>query len=168
MPSPRTPRPLMARRSIKLCPDEEFEVAVAAGNRGRKAYDIAAAERCGVGCDLSDDCLMDGRIAHDSFLDMGARCFELRLYQGEDMRGPGRNREGGGQHQLEGNEAHVDGHEIGLFGEPPGIEGADVGLLQRHDLRLAAQMRMKLAGADVDRVDAPRAAGEKHLRKSAG
>src|SRR5262249_44479619 len=122
MPSPRAPRPLIASRSTKLCPDEKFKIAVAARNRRTKAHDIAAAERGGKGCDLSDDGLLDGRIAHDSFLDMGARCFELRLHQGEDMRRPARNCESGGQHEFKGNETHIDGEEIGPFAEPPRIE----------------------------------------------
>src|SRR5215470_4008676 len=108
MPSPRAPRSLMARRSTKLGPDEKFKVTVAAGNRRRKALDVAAAERRRAGYDLGDDRLMDGWIAHDSFLDMGARRLELRLDQGKEMRRPGRNRKGGWQHQFKGNEAHVD------------------------------------------------------------
>ncbi len=83
-----------------------------------------------MGRDLSRDSLMDGRIAHDSFLDVGARGFELRLHQRQDMRRPGRNREGGGQHGFERDEAHIDSDEIGRFAEPRRIEAADVGLFK--------------------------------------
>src|ERR1700738_164585 len=109
----------MANRSTKLRPDEKLAVAIGAGDRSRKSPDTAAAERGRIDGDLGDDRLMDGWVAHDSLLDVGARRFELRLHQGEDMGRPGRKREGGRQRWLEGNEAHVDGDEIGWFGELP-------------------------------------------------
>src|SRR5262252_1552733 len=120
----------MASRSTKRRPYEKLAVAVGAGDRGGKAHNIAASERGRIGGDVGDNRLMDGRIAHDSLFNMDARCLELRLYQREDVGGPGREREGGRQHRLEGNEAHVDGDEIGFFGESPPIEGTDVGLLE--------------------------------------
>ena len=68
------------------------------------------------------------------------------------MRRPRRERDDRRQHQPQRNETHVDGDEIRLVGKPRRIEGADVGALQGDDLRVVAQARMKLAGADVDRV----------------
>src|SRR5215831_5205354 len=120
----------MASRSTKRRPYEKLAVAVGAGDRGGKAYNIAAAERGRIGGDVGDNRRVDGRIAHDSLFYIGARCLELRLYQREDMGWPGRKRKGSRQHRLEGNEAHIDGDEIGWLGESPRIEGTDVGLLQ--------------------------------------
>jgi len=52
--------------------------------------------------------------------------------------------------------------------QPLLIERANIGLLQRHDLGPAAQARMQLVAADVDREDAARAAREQDLSEAAG
>ena len=46
---------------------------------------VGAAERGREGRDVGAHRLMHRRIAHDAFLDVGARRLELRLDQGEDM-----------------------------------------------------------------------------------
>ena len=48
------------------------------------------------------------------------------------------------------------------------IEIADIGLLDGNDIVAAAQPRMQLAAADIDRIDAPRAALEQHFGEAAG
>src|SRR5579871_4736135 len=153
IPSPRAPRPWMARCSTKSRPDEKLKIAVTAGDRGRKAHDIAAAKHCGMCCDLRHHRLVDARIAYDSFAVMNARGLELRLHQREHMSWPRRQRQRGRQDQFEGNEAHVDGDEIGQLVEERGIEGANVGALERDDPAVAAQTWMQLASSHIDRVD---------------
>ena len=57
---------------------------------------------------------------------------------------------------------------IRRFGQRRRIERADVGAFHRDDFRAPAQPRMKLAGPDIDGIDAPRAAREQHVAEAAG
>jgi len=88
--------------------------------------------------------------------------FRTAALPGEDMRGPAATAKAAGSTNLREMKLTSMVMKSGCSASRRD-RGCGFGLLQRHDLRLAAQMRMKLAGADVDRVDAPRAAGEKHL-----
>ena len=72
------------------------------------------------------------------------------------------------QDELERDEAHIDRGEIRLFGKPRRIDAADIGFFHRDDVAAAAQARMKLIAADVDGVDAPRAAHKQDFGEAAG
>src|SRR5580700_3609904 len=85
-PSPRWPIRSMTRRSTTLGLDKKFAVAVAAKDRRRRDGTDAPAERSQEGADVVADGGVDGRIAHDAFLDVAAAGFELRLDQRNECR----------------------------------------------------------------------------------
>src|SRR5580693_3906095 len=80
-PSPRWPIRSIMRRSTTLGLDKKFAVAVAAGDRRRRHTADAPAERGQKGANVVADRGVDGRIAHDAFLDVAAAGLELRLDQ---------------------------------------------------------------------------------------
>ena len=102
------------------------------------------------------------------FLTPSALGLELRLYQRQDLRARREQIADGRQHELERDETHVDGGEVGRVRQTRRIELADIGLLDADDVVAAAQPRVQLAGADVDRVDPLGAAREQHLGEAAG
>src|SRR5215467_2601127 len=101
MPSPRWPRRAMTRWSTTPGSDEEFAVAVAAGDRRRKGRDDLAAERRDERGDVDTDCRMRVGIAHDALLEPAALHLELRLDQRDQMAARRRQRERSRQHVLE-------------------------------------------------------------------
>ena len=92
----------------------------------------------------------------------------MRFYQRQDLRTRREQIADGRQHELERDETHVDGGEVGRVRQTRRIELADIGLLEADDVVAAAQPRVQLAGADVDRVDPLGAAREQHLGEAAG
>ncbi len=141
----------------------------AAGDRRREGGFDRPAQSGDEGRDVGADGGVDRGIAHDALLEMAALAdLELRLDQRDELRARGRERERRGQHRLERDEAHVDGDNLWHRVEPGGIERPNVRLLQRHHLGPAAQARMQLVAADVDREDAARAAREQDLGEAAG
>src|ERR1700682_2760786 len=85
-PSPRWPIRSITRRSTTLSLDEKFAVAVAAGDRRRRDTADAPAEPNQKGADVAADRGVDGRIAHDAFLDVAAAGLELRLDERNQCR----------------------------------------------------------------------------------
>src|SRR3979411_2083742 len=154
MPSPRWPSRAIAKRSTMTRSDEEFAVSIAAFDRRGKSRDHVVAERRHEGGDLGADGGVKRGIAHDSLLEVASAQLELRLHQRHQIGARGREPDCGRQHMLERDEAHVDHHDIGRL-HAGRIERADIGFLERDDLRPVAQARMELAAADVDRIDAP-------------
>src|SRR5215813_9653112 len=95
-------------RSTTMRLDEEFAVAVAAGDGRGECRNHRAAERCDEDGDVGADGVMNRWIAHDTLLEVAAlRDLELRLYQRKQVRARRREPERGGQHVLEGDEADV-------------------------------------------------------------
>src|SRR5580700_6479903 len=167
-PSPRWPIRLITRRSTTLRLDEKFAVAVAARDRRRRDTADAPAERNQKSADVVADRGVDGRIAHDAFLDVAAAGLELRLDQ-QNERCPRFEDFADGRHdELERDEADINGGEIRPLGKARRIKRADVGLLHRDDIAAAAQARMQLIAADVDGVDAACAAQCQNLGEAAG
>src|SRR5215211_2099745 len=113
-PSPWWPTWSMTRCSLSATAraQEEFDIAVAAADRGRKHLDIGAAERSREGRDIVADFLMHHRIADDAVLGMFSIGLELRLDQRQEMHRRGRQRQRHRQHRLQGNEADVDDDDI--------------------------------------------------------
>src|SRR5213076_2922633 len=109
-PSPRWPTWSMTRRSLSATAraHEEFDIAVAAGDRGREHLDIGAAEGSRECRDVVADFLMHHRVADDAVLGMLSFRLELRLDQREQMHRRGCERQRHRQHRLQGNEADVD------------------------------------------------------------
>src|SRR5580698_1198314 len=167
-PSPRWPTRSIMRRSTTMRLDEKFLVAVAASDRRWCGAADAPAEPSQKGADVVADRGVNGSIAHDAFLDVAAAGFELRLDQRkkrcpcfEDFADSRRD-------ELERDEAHVHRGKIRLFGKARRIEAADIGFLHGDDIAAAAQARMQLIAADVDRVDALRAAQSQNFGEAAG
>src|ERR1700712_1457605 len=86
-PSPRWPTWSITRcsGSATACTEEEFDVAVAAGDRGWKHLDVGAALRGRECRDVVADFLMHHRIADDAALGMFSCGLELRLDQRQQM-----------------------------------------------------------------------------------
>src|SRR6202035_6066256 len=82
-PSPRWPIRSITRRSTTLRLDKKFAIAVAAGDRRRRDTADVPAECGQERADVVADRGVDGRIAHDAFLDVAAAGLELRLEQRE-------------------------------------------------------------------------------------
>src|SRR6185437_14504550 len=168
MPSPRWPMREIVSRSTTAGRNEEFAVAVAAEDRGgddtAEAPAARSKQRLGVGADGG----VHGRIADDAFLDVAPRRLELRLderdHVGTRRQQPFDRR----QHELERDEAHVDRRKVRRVGETRAVERANVGLLERDEGAAAAQFWMQLVAADIDRIDALRAALEQDFGKAAG
>src|SRR5215216_6973352 len=109
-PSPWWPTWSMTRCSLSATAraHEEFDIAVAAGDRGRKHLNVGAAERSRECRDIVADLLMHHRVADDAVLGVFPLRLELRLDQRQQMHGCGRERQRHRQHRLQGNEADVD------------------------------------------------------------
>src|SRR5712691_2227625 len=168
MPSPRRPSRALASRSVTLRADEEFAIAVAAGNGGGGDAGDLPAERRDERRGRVADLRVNVRVADDPFFCNTSTRFELRLDQRQQAGRPTRQRERRRHDEPQRHEAHVDGDELRRFRNARRIERADIGRFDRHDVRPPAQARMQLAATDVDRVDAPGSAGEQDLREAAG
>ena len=72
------------------------------------------------------------------------------------------------QHELERDEADVDDDQMRRLGRQRGDSDADVGLPPATRPRAARAGCVQLPAADIDRVDAPGAALQQHLREAAG
>src|SRR5918998_4507872 len=109
-PSPWWPTWSMTRRSLSATAraHEEFDIAVAAGDRGRKHLDVGAAEGSRECRDVVADVLMHHRVADDAVLGMLPLRLELRLDQRQQMHGGCGERQRHRQHRLQRNEAAVD------------------------------------------------------------
>jgi hypothetical protein len=95
---------------------------------------------------------------HAALADLALADFELRLDQGDEMgarRGEG---EGRGQQGLEPDEAGVAGDQLDRLGQLRAGQTARVSPFQHHHARILAQLPGQLAAADVDGIDAGRAA----------
>ena len=79
-----------------------------------------------------------------------------------------RQRQGLGQRLGEADEADVTDHKADGVVDQGAIEGAGVGRLQVDDPRVALQIAMELAPADVDGVDPRGAALQADLAEAAG
>src|SRR5579863_4478309 len=168
MPSPRWPSRAITSRSTTLRLDEKFAIAVAAHDRRGDDAAHAPAARGDELCDAGADRGMQIGVAHDALLDRAASRLELRLDQRDQSGAFLEERFHGRQDQPERDETHVDAGEIRLLCKPRGIQRANVGVLDRNDSLVAAQPRVKLSAADVDRIDAPRAALKQDVRETAG
>src|SRR5215831_13401123 len=160
--------PTIASRSTTLGLDKEFAVAVAARNRRGDDAAHAPAFRGKERGDVVAHGAMYRRVAYDAFFDRGPRCFELRFDQRHDGRACAEERADRGQNEFQRDEAHVHRGKIRRLGELRGIERADVGLLHRYDLAARGDARVKLAGPDIDGINASCAARRQHLGKAAG
>src|ERR1700679_1162010 len=98
----------MTRRSTTARADEEFDIAVAAGNRGREYPNIRASLRRYERGHVVANFLMHHGVANDAAFGMFARRLELRLDQRQQMHRRRRKRQRYRQHGLEGNEADID------------------------------------------------------------
>src|SRR5208283_84733 len=97
---------------------------------------------------------MNCRVAHDALLDVAALRLELRLDQRHQGGARLEQMSDRRQHKFQRNEADIDGGKIRPLEKSRGIEFAYVSFFHRDDLGPAAQRSMKLAAADVDRVNA--------------
>src|SRR5580698_5392484 len=167
-PSPRWPMRSMTRRSTTLRLDEKFPVAVAASDRRRCDAVGAPAEPNQKSGDVVADRGVDGRIAHDAFLDVAAAGLELRLDQ-RNERCPSFEDFSDSRHDvLERDEAYIHRGKIRLFGKARRVEAADIDSLHGDDIAAAAQARMQLIAADVDGVDTLRAAQNQNFSEAPG
>ena len=109
------------------------------------------------------------RIADDAALSHGrATRLELRLDQ-RHQPGSGRaERQRHGQRLRQRDEAHVGDERADRLRHEGAIEPARVATLERDDPRVGGKARVQLVVADVDRIDARRAAVEQHLGEAAG
>src|SRR5882757_425203 len=169
-PSPRWPTWSMTRRSVSATarPEEEFDVAVAAGNGGRKHLDVGAAEESGKGRDIVADLLMHYRVLDDAMLGVFPLGLELRLDQRQQMRRCRCQRQRHRQHGFQRNETDVDDDDVGPRRQPLAFVGADIRLFHRHDVGMVLQRVMQLAVADVDGENDAGAVRQQHLGEAAG
>src|SRR5882762_3306666 len=84
--------------------EEEFDVAVAAGDRGWKDLDVGTAQRGGERRDVVADRLMHHGVADDAALGMLSFRLELRLDQRQQMHRRRRERQRYRQHGLQRDE----------------------------------------------------------------
>ena len=140
-----------------------------AGPRSGRCDDAAAtpATLAGPGQQQADRGGVPGGVADDAALvDVVAGQLELRLDE-HDGVGAGRGAIGGGcQRGAGGDKGDVDGDQAG--GRVEGREVADVGALHDDDAGVAAEGGGELAVADVDGVDAGRAAPAQAVAEAAG
>ena len=106
-------------------------------------------------------------ITNDSLLCCPASRLELRLDQCKQARRKPRERKGARQNQLEGDEAHIDADEIRELGPLVIFQLTNVRLLDRDDLRTLPKLGVQLVAADIDGIDAARAASEEDVAESA-
>ncbi len=112
---------------------------------------------------------MNLRVSNNAaFADFAALRLELRLDQRDQMAAGARQVERGFEYLGEADEAGIAGDDIDRLGHDCGAEAAGVGLLVDDDAVVAAQFPGQLVGADVDRIDAGRAAGQQHIGEAAG
>src|SRR5437879_2328030 len=102
----------MVRTSTTAASEEEFLVAVAAGDCGWKHRDIPASEPGSERGNVAAHRLVDRGVADDALPDRAARRFELRLDQGKHVTWGGGKLEGHGKHELQRNEADIDRDDV--------------------------------------------------------
>src|SRR5437868_2942903 len=160
MPSPAAPSAAMVTRSATARADQEFAVAVSAGDgRGHDADARpvqVAIEPLG---DVGGGLLRQSRVAHDPALaDLLPSDLELRL----DQEDPPRPRRGQcqrrRQHEAERDEANVDDDRPDALADMVGGQLSRVDALAYGHAGIGREARVELAVADVDGIDAFRAA----------
>ena len=109
----------MVRRSTKVSADEEFAVAVRAGDRGVAVDDPCEAERSREGCDLFADAPVQLWIPHDALLDLARVTSNCGLIRATMSAGRAAS-ERGGQDMLQRDEADIDGDDTRRLGQPAG------------------------------------------------
>src|SRR6266566_6291260 len=98
----------MRSRSTTARAEEEFSIAVAAGDRRGEHLDLLASERGREGFDVVTDLGVYGGVANDAALGMLSLRLELRLDQRQQMHRRRRERQRHRQHGFQRNEADVD------------------------------------------------------------
>src|SRR5947209_7968172 len=151
------------RRGVRLREmKEELPVALRAGEPGvydRDRTRIPAERRF---CDLADHPCADRFVAHDAALaDIGAARLELRFDQHHRLPGGRRELQRGRQGDPHGDERDVADDELRC--ERQLGDRARVRPLEHRDAPVAAQARVELPVADVDRDHARGAALEEHV-----
>src|SRR3989338_217688 len=142
----------------------EEELVIALGSpqgRGRHAEDVPATKH-GEPREPRQGRTMQRGVAYDASLaHVSAPDFELRLDERHDLAARREDAEPRRQHLLERDERHVDDREGGLVAEDARVQRARVAPLHHHDARVAPELRVELAGSDVDGGHAgpPRRAG---------
>ena len=113
--------------------------------------------------------LVNGGVADDASLaHAGAPGLELRLDEGNEPGARGGERERRRQNRAEADEARVADDEVDRLRHLCARQVTRVGSLQHDHARVVPQPRVKLAVADIDRIDLPRAAFAQHMGESAG
>ena len=155
--------------SVTRRPEQEFDVAVAAFDRGgdyRRARAIRARRqirryrrRPQHGCAGSRTM---------PFLHGAAPTSNCGLISATSWAGVLASAIAGGSTNLSEMKLTSMVTKSGRFIEPAGGKGANVGGLERNNLGPGTQCLVQLAATDIDRIDASRATVQQHLRKSAG
>src|SRR5690348_4706588 len=112
MPSPRWPSRAMVSCSVTRRPEQEFGIAVAAGDWRGDDAEHAPAERTDESGNIGANRRMHGVVAHNAFLYLRRSGFELRFDQGDDLGAMTDQLERRRQHQFQRDEADIDGGKI--------------------------------------------------------
>ena len=115
---------------------------------------------------------MHGRVADDAaFADLGAARLELRFHERDDVGAGAEQRRHDRQDVAERDERDVDRDDVerrAVAGQIAARERARVDALDHVDARIAADLPVELAVADVERDDARGAALQQHVGEAAG
>ena len=139
---------------------QKFLGAVAARNRRGNEAETAPAELFRACANGLADFGMNGRVLHGAFDDILASRFKLRLDQRDEPGARRGERQRMRQNEAQRNEADVADDRAGRRLEQAGVKFAGVESFMRDDMGVFAQAGVELAVADVDGVNAPRAAIE--------
>jgi hypothetical protein len=139
---------------------EGLEVPPGARQRRVAAAEHLEPERTRLVFNLRDRCRAHLGVADHAFAQVSPTDLELRLDQCEDGAALAHDLARRRQELAEPDERRVDHHEIDGLSEITGAEVARVGALAHDDPPIAAQLRMELSRADVDRMHARRAPRE--------
>ena len=119
----------------------------------------------------SDDTLPHVVVSHDAALaDFGAAGLELRLHQDDHVAAGVEERWDDREDETQRDERHVDrddGEDARVWWKLIGSQRSRVHALDDGHSRVAAQLPIELAVADVEGDHAPRAALEEHVGESA-
>src|SRR5690242_17131178 len=160
--------PVIVSCSVTHRPEQEFNIAVAAFDRGGDNPENAPADQPEKIGNVIADGGVGSRLTHDALLAAAAANFELRLDQYDEAgRGLSKGKRGR-QHQFEGDKTDVDGDEVSRVAEPGRRKFADICFLHLDNIRPCAQRLVQLAAAYIDRIDKLCAALQQHLRKATG
>src|SRR5262249_43620391 len=110
-PSPWWARRAMVSRSITRCPDEEFAISVASGNRRCNDTGDAPSQRLDQRANVLAHATPDHGVANDAFFQVTPAHLELRLDQDDGAGWRARQRERFFHHEPERDEAHVNHDE---------------------------------------------------------